>query len=472
MMWAPVEYGGIQSVKGPLIVVRGTREVGWDEYAEVRLASGEVRHGVVLEIDHDLAVVEVLEGTDGLDPGQGRIAFRGRPLAIPITADWLGRECNGRGEPIDGGPPVFATEQREVSGQAINPARRAVPRAPIVTGVSAVDALATLVRGQKLPIFSIGGLPHLELAIQIAAQSHAGDEPFQVVFVAMGITHADLAAVRAGLHERASKGELVLVANTAADPVIERLLAPRVGLTIAEHLAFDRGAHVLVVLVDMTNYCEAVREIAAARGEIPTRGGFPGYLYTDLASLYERCGLIQGRPGSITEIPVLSMPGGDITHPVPDLTGYITEGQVVLSQDVWARGIYPPVDVIPSLSRLMRLGTGPGKTREDHQAIAAQLYASLARARRARELAELMGASALSPTDRAYLRFADVFERRLLDQPADLARTIDETLDRGWEAASVLPRRELTMVSRAEVEARYRPDADTPTGSPEPGKGV
>jgi V/A-type H+-transporting ATPase subunit B len=456
MIRAPVEYSTITSVRGPLIVVEKTHGVGWDEYAQIHLASGEVRHGVVLEVDHDLAVVQVMEGTAGLEPRTSRIGFIGRPLTVPVTDAWLGRECNGRGDPIDGGPPVLSSVEREVTGFAINPARRETPSDPIITGVSVVDALATVVRGQKLPIFSVGGLPHLELAVQIAAQAHVGDAPFRVVFGAMGITQADVAAVRAGLQEREAAGELVLIINTAADPVVERLLTPRLALTIAEHLAFDLGFHVLVVLVDMTNYCEALREIAAARGEVPTRGGYPGYLYSDLASIYERCGRIRDRPGSITEIPVLTMPGGDITHPVPDLSGYITEGQLVLSADAWSRGIYPPMDVLPSLSRLMRRGTGAGKTRDDHPAIAAQLYASLAQAQRTRELAELLGASALSPTDRRYLDLADAFERQLMAQGENESRTIEETLDLAWQVASVLPRRELRMVSRSQIETFYR----------------
>jgi V/A-type H+-transporting ATPase subunit B len=302
----------------------------------------------------------------------------------------------------------------------------------------------------------------LELAVQIAAQARAGDVPFRVVFVAMGMTFADVAALRVGLQARAAAGELVTIVNTAADPVIERLLAPRLALTIAEHLAFDRGFHVLVVLVDMTSYCDAVREVAAARREVPTRGGYPGYLYSDLASIYERCGRIRGQPGSITEIPVVTMPGGDITHPVPDLTGYITEGQLVLSADAWARGIYPPLDTLASLSRLMRRGTGADKTRVDHPAIAGQLYAALAQAERIRELAELLGVSALSATDRAYLEFAEAFEQRFMTQGMQDPRSIDETLARAWQVASVLPRRELTMVSRALLDAHYR-SADSPS---------
>jgi len=459
MMRAPVEHSAVRSAFGPLVIVEDAAGVGWDEWAEVRLADGEVRHGVVLEVDRDLAVVQVLEGTDGLDPGTVRVAFTGRPFSIPVTEAWLGRECNGRGDPIDGGPPVLADQHLEVTGFAINPARRVTPSEPIVTGVSVIDGMATVVRGQKLPILSVGGLPHLELAVQIAAQARAGDAAFRVVFAAMGITNADLATVRAGLQARGAEGELALIVNTAADPVVERLLTPRLALTVAEHLAFERGFHVLVVLVDMTTYCDAVREIALARGEVPTRGGYPGYLYSDLASIYERCGRIQGRPGSITEIPVLTMPGGDITHPVPDLTGYITEGQLVLSADAWARGIYPPLDTLASLSRLMRRATGTGKTREDHPAVAAQLYAALARAQRTRELAELLGVAALSATDRAYLDFADAFERRFTTQGVRETRPIPATLDRAWEVVSVLPRRELTMLSRAALDAHYEPAA-------------
>jgi len=452
----PVELTGIASVQGPLIVVRGARGVGWDEYAEIRLGSGEVRHGVVLEVREDLAVVQVLEGTAGVGSQRTSVAFSGRPFTIPVSAAWLGRECNGRGDPIDGGPPILSDLVREVTGFAINPLRRVAPAEPIVTGLSVIDALATLVRGQKLPVFSVGGLPHLELAIQIAAQSRVEKEPFRVVFAAMGITHADAELVRTGLEERAARGELTLVLNTAADPIVERIITPRLALTVAEHLAFDLGYHVLVVLVDMTNYCEAVREVAAARGETPTRRGYPGYLYSDLASIYERCGRIARRPGSITQVPVLTMPAGDISHPVPDLTGYITEGQLVLSPEIWARSIYPPVDVLASLSRLMRRGVGAGKTRQDHASIAAQTYASLAQARHVRDLSELLGEAGLSPADDSYLRFADTFERLVISQPAGEARAIDDTLDRCWRAISLLPRRDLTMLSQADLEAHHQ----------------
>jgi V/A-type H+-transporting ATPase subunit B len=319
-----------------------------------------------------------------------------------------------------------------------------------------VDALTTLVRGQKLPVFSAAGLPHLELATQVAAQATAGGEPFSVVFAGMGLTHPDAALVRDALEERSAAGELALLLNTADDPVIERLLTPRIALTVAEHLAFVRGRHVLVVMSDMTSYCEAVREVSAARGEVPGRRAYPGYLYSDLASLYERCGRIVGRPGSITLLPVLTMPGGDVTHPVPDLTGYITEGQVLLAADLAATGVYPPVDPLGSLSRLMRRGAGPGRTRDDHLDLAAQLLAALSRARQVRELADLVGAAALSTTDQLYLAFEAAFRADLVDQGRDESRPLDTTLDRAWAVLGHLPRRELTMLSAQLLDARYR----------------
>ncbi|HTY73595.1 MAG TPA: V-type ATP synthase subunit B [Actinomycetes bacterium] len=449
-----VEYGGVAELRGPLLVIRGVAGVGWDEFATIRAggSSDNDRHGLVLEVDRGLAVVQVLEGTEGLAAGSTRVRFAGEPLRIPVGSSWLGRVCNGRGEPIDGGPPILSRVSAPVAGYPINPVRREPPAEPVLTGISAIDALTTLVRGQKLPIFSAAGLPHLQLAAQVAAHASAGDEPFSVVFAAMGLTHADASAVRAALDERAAAGELLLLLNTADDPVIERILTPRVALTVAEHLAFELDRHVLVVLADMTSYAEALREVSSARGEMPGRRAYPGYLYSDLASLYERCGRIRGKPGSVTVLPVVTMPSGDITHPVPDLTGYITEGQVVLSREVHARGIYPPVDPLSSLSRLMRSGAGPGRTREDHLELADQLLAALARARGVRELAEIVGEAALNATDQLYLRFAEEFERRLVDQRPGESRTMSETLDRGWAAAAVLPARELTMVSARFVQ--------------------
>jgi V/A-type H+-transporting ATPase subunit B len=453
----PVAYSSLTSIRGPLVLVEGVEGVGWDEVAEIRADSGPPRHGVVLEVRGDVAVVQVFEGTGGLRLDDARVTFAGAPLRTPVGEGWLGRVCNGLGEPVDGGPPVVGAETRPVVGRPINPAMREAPSEPIVTGVSAIDGLATLVRGQKLPIFSVGGLPHLELAAQVAAQARAGasDEPFAVVFAAMGITHADAAMVRLALEERTAAGDLVLILNAADDPLVERIATPRIALTVAEHLAFDLGRHVLVVMADVTSYCEAVREVAAARGEVPSRRGYPGYLYSDLASLYERAGRLRGRPGSVTQMPVLTMPAGDVTHPVPDLTGYITEGQIVLSEELHVRGIYPPFEPLASLSRLMRLGAGPGRTRDDHLAVAAQLYAALAQARRAADLAEIVGEDALSAAERRYLDFANAFNSRFLSQGRGELRDIDETLARAWGVLSLLPRRELAMIPADELDLRY-----------------
>ncbi|MGV9904786.1 V-type ATP synthase subunit B [Streptomyces sp. NPDC003388] len=454
---AGIEYTGVRELRGPLVVVEGVSGVGWDESATIVLGTGERRHGLVLEVDRDLAVVQVLEDTAGMNRTGTRVAFSGSPMRIPVGAGWLGRVCNGRGEPADGGPPVLGGSYEAVGGAPINPVRREPPNEPVLTGVGAVDVLTTLVRGQKLPVFSAAGLPHLELAVQIAAQATCGGEPFAVVFAGMGLTHADTAFVRAGLAARSAARELVLFLNTADDPVIERLLTPRLALTVAEHLAFAAGHHVLVVMTDMTAYSEALREVSAARGEIPARRAYPGYLYSDLASLYERCGRIRGRPGSVTVLPVLTMPAGDITHPVPDLTGYITEGQIVLSADVQAAGAYPPVDPLASLSRLMRKGTGAGRTRADHPAVAAQLTAALARSRQVAELADLIGRAALSATDLRHLDLQDAFRDRFLAQGADEDRSLDDSLDRAWEVLLTLPRSQLGMLPADLLDAHAPP---------------
>ena len=459
-VFGAIEYDAVTELRGPLLVVRDVAGVGWDEAATIRVDGQGTRHGLVLEVDRDIAVVQVLEGTTGMRPDGASVTFAGEPLQIPIGEGWLGRACNGRGEPADGGPPVVGHRTASVAGRPLNPTRRQPPSEPVLTGVSAVDALTTLVRGQKLPIFSVAGLPHLELAAQIAAQASAGGEPFSVVFAAMGVTHADAAAVRDTLESRAAARELALFVNTADDPVVERILTPRIALTVAESLAVDLGRHVLVVMADMTAYAEAVREVSAARGEIPGRRAYPGYLYSDLASLFERCGRIVGRAGSVTILPVLTMPGGDITHPVPDLTGYITEGQVVLSPALHAASVFPPVDVLGSLSRLMRNGAGPGRTRDDHLDVAAQVLASMARARDVRELADLVGADTLGPTDRHYLDYADAVERWLLDQRPDELRSIDETLDRAWDVLTLLPARELTMLPAGILPTGPSPGGD------------
>ena len=448
-----VAYSDVASVEGPLLVVRGVEDAAWDEHVVVELPTGELRHGQVLDADRDLAVVELFEGGDGIDPDSVWVRFTGRPIEIPVGEAWLGRSANGRGEVIDGGPPIVAAERRSVAGLPINPARRVPPRDPIITGVSAIDGLTTLVRGQKLPIFSIGGLPHLELAVQIAAQATAPGSSFRVIFAAIGITNADADMVRDVLDERAERKELTLFINLAGDPVVERILVPRLALTVAEHLAFDLDHHVLVVMCDMTSYCEAVREAASARGEIPGRRGYPGHLYSDLASVYERCGRLRGRAGSITQVPVLTMPAGDITHPVPDLTGYITEGQLVLSAEMQGSGVYPPFEALSSLSRLMRNGAGEGRTRADHLPVSAQAFAALARAREVRELEEMVGSEALSETDKSYLRFATALEQTFINQRHDERRELDSTLERMWSALGRLPRRELSMLPVAMVDA-------------------
>ncbi len=454
--WARPEFTSIGELRGPLLIVRGVSGVGWDEFATIRLdGRGERRHGLVLEADGDLAVVQVLEGTAGMDPAGTAVEFTGSPLRIPVGSRWLGRVCNGRGEPRDGGPPVTGEQTAPVTGFPINPAARRPPVEAVLTGISVIDELMTLVRGQKLPIFSVAGLPHLELAGQLAAQASAAGEPFSVVFAARGLTHEDAAAIRAKLEERSAAGELVLLLNLADEPVIERVLTPRLALTVAEHLAFGLGRHVLVVMADMTSYCEALREVSAARGELPARRAYPGYLYSDLASLYERCGRIVGLPGSLTLVPVLTMPAGDITHPVPDLTGYITEGQIVLSADLHARGVYPPVDALSSLSRLMRHGAGPGRTRDDHLDVAAQTLAALAAARRARELAELIGSAALSESDRRYQDLEGAFETLLISQGSAQSRSLEQTLELAWQVLGVLPRRDLTMLSDRALDQYY-----------------
>jgi V/A-type H+/Na+-transporting ATPase subunit B len=452
--WQRMEFTGVRELRGPLVVVGEVSGVGWDEFVRIRLSSGEQRHGLVLEVDHDLAVVQVLEGTAGMDSAGTRLEFAGEPLSIPVGPGWLGRVCDGRGDPVDGGPPVFGTSRAAVSGAPLNPTWRDPPAEPVLTGVSVIDALTTVVRGQKLPVFSLPGLPHLELATQIAARSTVAGAPFSVVFAGIGLTHADAAFARDALDERGAAGELVLLLNTADDPVIERILTPRLALTIAEALAFGEGRHVLVVMTDMTSYAEALREVSAARGEIPARRSYPGYLYSDLASLYERCGRIRGRAGSVTVLPVLTMPGGDITHPVPDLTGYITEGQIVFSAELHARNVYPPIDPLSSLSRLMRKGAGPGRTRADHLDLAAQLLAALSRARQIRELSELIGTATLSHTDRLYLEFEEAFRDHLLTQRPDEARELNDTLERAWQVLLHLPRRELAMLPAALLEAR------------------
>lgn len=454
---AGLEYRGLRQIQGPLIFVPGVRDVGFDELAEVIAPNGTVLHGRVLEVQEGLAVVEVLEGTARLSVEQTSVRFLGHPLRIPVAREMLGRVFDALGRPLDGGPPPLAEEERDVNGEPINPVRRDYPRDCIRTGISTIDGMNTLVRGQKLPIFSGSGLPHNQLAAQIVRQATlpGTGEEFAVVFVAIGVNHDVAEFFQTSFQQSGTFRNAVLFLNLADDPSVERLVAPRAALTLAEFMAFDLGMHVLVILTDMTNYCEALREVATAKGEVPSRKGYPGYLYSDLAGLYERAGRLKGRPGSITQIPILTMPNDDITHPIPDLTGYITEGQIVLSRDLHGKGIYPPVDVLPSLSRLMEDGIGAGQTREDHSALASQLYAAYARVKEVQQLASIVGTEELSEVNRRYLQFADHFERQFIAQGAYENRDFARTLGLGWEALQPLPDGELTRMSRALLQ-RYR----------------
>ena len=457
-MTVRIEYESLAEIRGPLLVVEGVSGVGWDEVAEIRLGSGERRNGVVLDVHGDLAVVEVLEGTSGLRLDDTRVSFTGAPMEIPVGTGWLGRVCNGRGEPIDGGPPIAGSERREIAGRPINPVSRAVPRDAILTGISAVDGLASLVRGQKLPIFSVGGLPHLELASQIAAQASAGDEPFAVVFAAMGVTHADAAAVRDALEERAARGDLALLLNTADDPTVERIVTPRIALTIAEHLAFDLGRHVLVVMADLTSYCDALREVSAARGEIPSRRGYPGYLYSDLASLLERAGRVDGRPGSHHAGAGADDAGRRHDPPRARRDRLHHRGPARA-----LAGARPPRR-LPAVRRA-RVALPPDaarrrarRTRDDHLDIAAQVYGLVARARQIADLAEIIGADALVGRRAPLPRLRRGVRARVpRPGPRTETRTIDETLDRAWAVASRLPRVELDDGrSRQTLETHYR----------------
>jgi len=464
---AGLEYRGVHRIQGPLVFLRGVRGVGFDEVAEIVSPTGRLLHGRVLEVRDDLAVVQVLEGTAELSVAGTRVRFRGRPLEIPVAREMLGRVFDGLGQAVDGGPPPVADALRPVSGDPINPVRRDYPEDSIQTGVSSIDGMDTLVRGQKLPIFSGSGLPHDLLAAQILRQATLPGEAggFAVVFAAIGVNHDVAAFFQRSFQESGAFRTSVLFLNLADDPSVERLVTPRAALTMAEFLAFDLGLHVLVVLTDMTNYCEALREVATARGEVPSRKGYPGYLYSDLASIYERAGRLKERPGSITQIPILTMPNDDITHPIPDLTGYITEGQIVLSRDLHERGIYPPVDVLPSLSRLMEDGIGAGRTREDHSSLASQLYAAYAKVKEVKRLASIIGEEELSEISRRYLRFGERFERDFVAQGPYENRDFLDTLGRGWEALRPLPDAELARLSRELIE-RYRA-APAPPAAPE-----
>ncbi len=451
------EYQTLSYVSGPLIFVKNVKGASFGEIAQVILPDGEERRGQILEISQDLAVVQVFEGTSGIDNLSTRVRFTGEPPLLRVSADMLGRVFNGVGKPRDGGPEVIEEDRLDINGMPINPSARDKPSDFIQTGISAIDGLNTLVRGQKLPIFSGAGLPANRLAAQIARQATVlGEgEKFAVVFVAMGITFKEASYFMRDFEETGALERVVFFLNLADDPTIERIATPRCALTAAEYLAFVHNLHVLVILTDMTNYCEALREVSTAREEVPGRRGYPGYMYTDLASIYERAGRIKGQKGSITQIPILTMPDDDITHPVPDLTGYITEGQIVLSRDLFRRGADPPIDGLPCLSRLMNLGIGPGKTREDHRNVADQLYASYAYGRDLRRLVAIVGEEALTDTDRIYLKFADEFEKRFVTQREE-NRTISTTLGLGWELFSMLPEEELKRIRREYIQ-KYHP---------------
>ncbi len=451
------EYRGLESIEGPLIVVDGVKGVGYDEAVEIVGPDGNLRRGRVVLIEENRAVVQVFSGTAALVPDRSRVRFLGRHLEMTLSPSILGRTFDGLGEPRDGCGAVLGGFRRDINGQPINPMARAYPRDFIHTGLSVVDTLMTLIRGQKLPIFSSNGLPHNRLAVQIASQSRitSGDN-FAVVFVGIGIRNDDAAYFIEALRDSGKGRPPVVFLNLASDPVIERLAVPRTALTAAEYLAFDLGYHVLVVMTDMTNYCEALRELAVARGEVPSRKGYPGYLYSDLASLYERAGVLRDRPGSLTQLPILTMPNDDITHPIPDLTGFITEGQIVLSREQYAQGVYPPVDIPASLSRLMKDSIGKGFTREDHPDLAGQLFSSYSKVQEVRALAGVVGEDELGAVEKGYLKFGQAFEKRFLSQGEREDREIGVSLDLAWELLSLLPRSELTRLPSSLVKAHLK----------------
>ena len=453
------EYKTIQEIASPLMIVKNVEGVTYDELAEIELPNGEVRRCKVLEVEDDHAVVQLFESAQGINLAQSKVRFLGHPLQLGVSEDMLGRVFNGMGEPIDEGPAILAEEHRDINGLPMNPAARAYPAEFIQTGVSTIDGLNTLVRGQKLPIFSASGLPHAALAAQIARQAKVlGDnENFAVVFAAIGITFEESEYFIQEFRRTGAIDRTVVFSNLANDPAVERIATPRMALTAAEYLAFEKDMQVLVILTDITNYAEALREVSAAKKEVPGRRGYPGYLYTDLATLYERAGRRIGKSGSITMIPILTMPEDDKTHPIPDLTGYITEGQIILSRDLYRKGIIPPVDVLPSLSRLKDKGIGEGKTREDHSGTMNQLFAAYARGKDAKELMTILGEAALSDDDKQFAKFADAFEQRYVNQGNNTNRTIEDTLNLGWELLSLLPRTELKRI-KPELIEKYMPE--------------
>jgi V/A-type H+-transporting ATPase subunit B len=453
------EYQTVTGIAGPLIIAEKIEGAKYDEVVEVQLPGGEVRTGKILEVEEDKALIQVFEGTDGLDIRSTKLILKGRGLEINVSPDMLGRIFSGLGKPIDNAPQIIPVKKLDINGTPINPYSRDYPNDFIQTGISSIDGLNTLSRGQKLPIFSGSGLPHSRIAAQIARQAKVlrGEEKFAVVFGAMGITFEEAEFFMANFRKTGAIENAVLYINLANDPAIERIATPRMALSAAEYLAFELEMHVLVILTDMTNYCESLREVSAARKEVPGRRGYPGYLYTDLATLYERAGRIKNKNGSITMIPILTMPDDDKTHPIPDLTGYITEGQIILDRGLDRKKIYPPVDPLPSLSRLRDKAIGAGKTREDHAPLANQVFAAYARGREVRELLVVLGEGALTDIDRLYLKFANLFETRYLTQGEEENRTVEDTLNLGWELLSVLPKEELKRIKDEMIDKYFKP---------------
>ncbi|MDR1206256.1 MAG: V-type ATP synthase subunit B [Peptococcaceae bacterium] len=448
---------GIREINGPLLILDGVSSVGYDEMVRLDLADGSRRLGRVVQLEGSRCVIQVFEGTSGLSLSNISARFLGRPMELALSPELLGRTFNGAGQPIDGLGPLYAKKKADINGMPINPVSRVYPKNYIHTGVSSIDGLITLIRGQKLPIFSGSGMQHNKLAAQIVRQANIGEkgESFGIVFAAIGVKHDVADYFRRSFEESGIMEHTVMFLNLSNDPIIERILTPRCALTAAEYLAFEHGMHILVLMTDITAYCEALREFSSSKGEIPGRKGYPGYLYSDLASLYERAGMIQGREGSVTQIPILTMPNDDITHPIPDLTGYITEGQIVLDRSLDQKGIYPPASVLPSLSRLMKDGIGEGYTRADHSGVSNQLFAAYAYVQDARALASVIGAEDLTATDQKYLKFGDAFERQFLSQQFDENRSIEQTLDLGWRLLSMLPREELSRVDDELLEQYY-----------------
>jgi len=451
------EYIGVHRIDGPLIFIRNTHPIGYRELVECIGPDGDTRMGMVLDTSHDVVVAQIFEGTSGLTMPDTKVRFRGKPLALGVSKKMLGRVFNGMGQPIDGGPAPVGELELDINGKPINPTSREYPRDFIQTGISAIDGMNTLIRGQKLPIFSGNGLPHNELASQIARQAkiRGTSTEFAVVFVAMGVKHDVAQFFIKAFEESGVLENVAMFLSLADDPSIERLITPRTALTLAEHLAFTHDMHVLVIMTDIANYCESLREISTIRGEIPSRKGYPGYLYSDLAELYERSGMLKGFKGTITQLPILTMPNDDISHPIPDLTGYITEGQIVFEREMYGRNIYPPIAGLPSLSRLMKDGIGEGMTREDHPHLASQLFAAYSYVKDVRNLASVIGEEELTPLDHQYLEFGEYFERKFVSQKQNEERTIEQTLDLGWEALKKLPPEELHRITEEELQKYY-----------------